>query len=84
MTNDDGMIHESITYTSSLTTVDDDISYEVTEDIQSPCKDLLLDITSDQSDLLKIFSKIKLNSTNIIQIDLFLSLEGFKCSTSTV
>ena len=71
MTNDEAMTHQSTTYDSSLTTVDDDISLEVTEDIQPPCEDCPLDITSDQTDLLKRFSKIKLNSTDIMQIDLF-------------
>ena len=76
MINDETMKNQSTTYDSYLTTVDDDTSYELTEDIQPPCEDHPFDITSDQTDLLKRFSKIKLSSNNIIQIDLFRLLKA--------
>ena len=65
------MTHRSTTYNSSLAILDNDISHEVTEDIKPPCGDLPLDITSDQTNFLKRFSKIRLDSTDIMQIDLF-------------
>ena len=57
MTDDEAITHYSTTYNSSLTTVDDDISHKVTEDIQPPREYRPLDITSDQTDLLKKIQK---------------------------